>query len=302
MLPQLDLQQLRMFFTLAQTGSYTATARRLFRTQSAVSHAIRKLEESAGVKLVEKSGAHFQLSEDGRRLYSACETMFYTLEGAVEEIALHQGASMGRLRIGATVEFGCSVLMKHMQPFLKSHTNIAAEFFMSNDLLPDLQRDFLDIIIDCKEHLHPDLDRVPLFREAYAIVSAPSYSREVGIKTIADLNRATIISIDPEGAWWHRLLFSLPPKDRPELTHIIPINHVRAMIVAAKHGIGVALVPKYSVLAELADGQLDLVFPEVSLNEDRFCIYQKLAKKHLERHRLLVNYLRGIRPSEFSSV
>ena len=52
----LDLPQLRTFFTLAQSGSFTACARKLHRTQSAVSHAMAKLEELAGVPLLARKG------------------------------------------------------------------------------------------------------------------------------------------------------------------------------------------------------------------------------------------------------
>ena len=51
MYTSLDLPQLRTFYTLAQTGSFTACARRLHRTQSAVSHAMAKLESMTGMLL-----------------------------------------------------------------------------------------------------------------------------------------------------------------------------------------------------------------------------------------------------------
>ena len=302
MIGHLDLQQLRMFFTLATTGSYTETARRLYRTQSAVSHAIRKLEASVGVRLVARKGADFKLTEDGQRLQKACETAFVAFENAVEDISKRQGSGLGRLRLGATVEFGCSILMKHMGPFLKDHPEIDFEFCMSNELVEPLMRDDLDVIIDCKEHHQTELDRAPLFREAYALVCSPEYQSRIPIDSIGDLDRATLLSLDVEGSWWQRFVFSIPPMDRPALAKIMSINHVRGMIVAAMNGIGVALVPTYSVLSALAAGQLVVLFPEFDLFEDRFSIYQKKYRKDLERHRLLTDYLRGIRPSEFGTI
>ncbi|MBN2055647.1 LysR family transcriptional regulator, partial [bacterium] len=299
--PQLDLQQLRAFYFLARTGSYTATARRLSRTQSAISHAIRKLEESAGVKLVDRSGSRFQLSEEGRRLFAACESVFSTLERVAEDISHLRGGGRGLLRLGATVEFGSSILMQHMGPFLKAHPDLDVEFHMHHELLAGLLRDDLDIIIDCKEHQQPELERVVLFREAYVIVAAPEYCRSNRLIAIEDLGRTVILSLDRELTWWHRLLFSLPPENRPCFDRVIPINHIRGMIVAARHGLGVALVPKYSVLTELGEGSLEMVFPSLDLHEDRFCIYQKLTRKHLLRHQLLISHLLGIRPREFGS-
>lgn len=119
--PLLDLAQLRTFYTLAQAGSFTACARRLNRTQSAVSHAMTKLEELAGTLLLDRRGRGLALTEEGRRLYLACEQVFATLDAAADDLRRHQPHARGRLHLGATVEFGSSILMRHMQPFLAAH-------------------------------------------------------------------------------------------------------------------------------------------------------------------------------------
>ena len=120
----LDLPQLRTFYTLAQTGGFTACARKLHRTQSAVSHAMAKLESLAGVPLLARRGRELGLTEEGRRLYQACEQVFATLDAAVDDLRRHQSLAMGRLRVGTTVEFGSSILMKHMQPFLAANPGL----------------------------------------------------------------------------------------------------------------------------------------------------------------------------------
>jgi DNA-binding transcriptional LysR family regulator len=72
------------------------------------------------------------------------------------------------------------------------------------------------------------------------------------------------------------------------------------MIHAALEGIGIALVPKYCVSAELRSGLLKNVFPKIAVHEDQFYIYQK--KRGLETHRILVDYLKSIKPAEFGEV
>jgi DNA-binding transcriptional LysR family regulator len=73
------------------------------------------------------------------------------------------------------------------------------------------------------------------------------------------------------------------------------------MITAAVEGIGVALVPSYSVLSELERMLLVQLFPDIQIPEDRFRIYQKNARAPLEKHRALVAYLQSINPVEFGS-
>jgi DNA-binding transcriptional LysR family regulator len=295
----LDLGQLRSFYALGQAGSFVGAASRLGRTPSAVNHAVRKLEGSAGARLVERRGRHVFLTEDGERLFSVCEAVYTAVEGAAEALKKGAATARGTLRLGAPPEFGCSVLMRHIGGFIRRNPDIHLDFTLSHDLLTPLRRDEIDIAIDCVEHFQSDLQKVPLFRESYTVACAPGFQRLHRLKTPGDLSRVPLLSTDKAGAWWHRLLRAVPERDRPELRHVTAVNHIRAMITAAIEGIGVALVPSYSVLPELERRLLVQLFPHLELPEDRFRIYQKKAKSSLAKHRALVAYLQSIKPSEF---
>src|SRR5512139_122860 len=79
---QLDLARLRVFHEATRSGSYTAAARRLHVTQSAVSHAIRSLEESVGGRLVEWRQRQFTLTDEGEYLQRVCQRVFRDLDEA----------------------------------------------------------------------------------------------------------------------------------------------------------------------------------------------------------------------------
>lgn len=297
----LDLPQLRTFFTLAQAGSFTACAGRLHRTQSAISHAMTKLEGLAGVPLLERRGRELTLTEEGRRLYQACEQVFATLDAAADDLRRHQSPARGRLRVGATVEFGSSILMKHMQPFLAANPELEIDFTLSQDLLAPLLRDDLDLVIDCLDHPLPTLKKVPLFRETYVVACAPAFRKAHRLRQPADLARGPVLSLDKAGAWWNRFLVAVPDPARPRLDRIIAVNHIRAMIHAATKGMGALLVPRYSVLEELARGDLVALFPAIRPTEDHFSIYQKKVKAGQEKRKLLTRYLQSLSPEEFGS-
>jgi DNA-binding transcriptional LysR family regulator len=254
MVNQLDLYQLRAFHALGQTGSFTGAAQRLHLTQSAISHAISKLEATAGVKLAGRHGREFRLTEEGRRLFQACEQVFATLESAAEDLA--QAPAAGRLRLGATVEFGSSILMRHIRPFLAEYPAMEMDFTLTYDLLPPLLRDDLDLAIDCRNHLLPELEKTPLFRETYVVAGSKAFRAAHGIATARDLGRCPILSLDKAGAWWHRFLLALPEEQRPDFSRVIEVNHIRAMINAGVEGLGALLAPTYSVLGELERGDL----------------------------------------------
>jgi DNA-binding transcriptional LysR family regulator len=297
MAPTLDLYQLRAFHALGTSGSFTRAARKLNLSQSAVSHAIAKLEGSARVVLVDRKARELRFTEEGRRLFQACEQIFATLEAASEELDPAHG--LGKLRLGATVEFGSSILMRHVRPFLAEHPDLEIDFILAHDLLTPLLRDEVDIAIDCREHLLPELLGTPWFRETYVVAASEAFLRARPITAPGDLVQAPVLSLDKAGAWWHRFLLALPEGRRPEFHRIIAVNHIRAMINAAVEGLGVLLAPTYSVLGELERGALTAVLPEIRPREDRFFIYQKKRRASLRRHRLLTEYLQALRPPEF---
>ncbi|GLH75012.1 LysR family transcriptional regulator [Geothrix limicola] len=297
----LDLPQLRTFYTLAQAGSFTACARKLGRTQSAVSHAMAKLEDLAGVPLLDRKGRDLGLTEEGRRLYLACEQAFATLDAAADDLRRHQTLARGRLRVGTTVEFGSSILMKHMQPFLTAHPDLEIDFTLSHDLLGPLLRDDLDLIIDCQEHPLPTLKKAPLFRETYVVACSKAFRKAHRLHLPGDLSGCPVLSLDKAGAWWNRFLMAVPDREQPQLDRIIAVNHIRAMVHAAMEGMGALLVPRYAVLEELRRGDLVALFPAIRPTEDRFSIYQKKVKASHEKQRLLTRYLQSLSPAEFGS-
>ena len=299
--PQLDLPQLRTFFTLVQAGGFTACARKLHRTQSAISHAMAKLEQLAGVPLLERKGRGLLLTEEGRRLYQACEQAFATLDAAADDLRRNQNLGRGRIRLGATVEFGSSILMKHMPPFLAAHPDLDVDFTLDPDLVTPLLRDDVDLIIDCLEHTLPALKKVPLFREIYVVACAPDFRKAHRLRVPADLSGTPVLSLDKAGAWWNRFVLSVAEADQPQLDRVIAVNHIRAMIHAAVAGMGVLLVPRYSVLEELRRGDLVALFPSIRPTEDRFSIYLKKVKANQEKLRLLIAYLQSLSPEEFGS-
>jgi len=294
-----DLYQLRAFHALGLAGSFTGAARRLHLTQSAISHAVSKLEASAGVELVDRRRKGLRLTEAGGRLLQACEQVFATLAAAAEDLG--QPSSTGRLRLGATVEFGSGILIRHLAPFMTENPGMEIDFTLTYDLLPLLQRDDLYLIIDCQEHFLPGLEKLPLFRETYVVAGSPAFSGARGIVTARDLGSCPVLSLDKAGAWWHRFLRALPGPERPELSRIIQVNHIRAMINAALAGLGALLVPTYSVLQELERGDLVPLLPAIRPLEDRFYIYQKASKASLRRQRRLTEYLQSISPEEFGA-
>src|SRR3954454_10066705 len=104
MTPQiLDSRQLRAFHTLVGCGSFTEAARALNLTQSAISHAIRALEEEVGCRLLDRFGKKAALNQSGEQLLSHAEKILREMAQARDDLKQLGRWGGGRLRVGATV-------------------------------------------------------------------------------------------------------------------------------------------------------------------------------------------------------
>jgi len=296
---RLDLNKLQVFLEAARMGNYTAAARHLHVTQSAVSHSIRKLEAGVGQQLVEWRARRFTLTDEGEYLYRVCERVFRDLEDAEQRLLERSQKVTYTVVLGVTVEFGTMVLIRRMRPLLERHPGLHIDFRFSHNLIQPLLRDEIDLAVDCKPHLHPSVEHTSLFREKYVVIASPEFLEQHVIETPLDLQHHPVLSMDKQGDWWGNLIKALPPSGRPVLRRIVQINHIRGIINAALDGMGVGLVPMYTVLGELADSSLDVLFPDLKLLEDTFCIYQKKGRADREKNQLVTQYLSSLKPDEF---
>ena len=291
---QMELNKLKTFYVLAQTKNYSRCARKLYVTQSAVSHAIRSLESSVGAQLVSRGKKGFALTDAGNTLFRTCCTVFFELDKARERLA-GEGDSPEVIRLGSTVEFGISILLKNMKTFLDRHPGIHVDYRLSHNLLTPLLDDELDMIIDCHPHVNPELQAIPLFHEEYAVVASGAYVEKHGVRTVDDLSRCNILSMDRELLWWGNFINALPPEKRGVFNRVTEINHIRGIINAARSDIGVGFVPRYTVLRELGEGALTELFPELDILNDHINIYIKRDRAKLDRHVALIDHIRDFR-------
>jgi DNA-binding transcriptional LysR family regulator len=287
----LDLYQLKTFRAFAKIRSYSKTAESLFVTQSAVSHALKKLERSVGTTLIEKRGGDYGLTEAGEALCVVCEKIFREIDRFEEELQCAEGKKRQKLRLGAPVEFGTTVLVRQLDEFSRRHTHIHLNCHFSHDLHTKLLRDEFDLIVDCRPCHHPDIERIFLFREQYVVIAAPAFVKEHEIRRIEDLERVTILSMDETGEWWNNFIFAQADEHRTVLKNIVQINHVRGLINGALAGMGVSFVPRYTVENELREGRLCDVFPGGQLMDDHFCVYVKKDKRSVLKNKQMIDFL-----------
>lgn len=143
----LDLDQLQTFVAIADAGSFTRAAEEVFRTQSAVSMQMRRLEERIGKPLFEKEGRTNRLTEDGERLLAYARRMLHLNR---ETLAAFDDRRLeGALRIGTPDDYADRFLPEIMARFTRSNPRVELTVICepTGNLVEHLKRGHLDLAI-----------------------------------------------------------------------------------------------------------------------------------------------------------
>src|SRR5690349_7749591 len=133
----MDLSQLEVFLAVAREGRFSRAAEKLFRTQSAVSQTVRKLEEEIGEPLFDRSSREGVLTDAGRVLKEYAEKLLNLREDAQEALVELRELQKGKLALAAN-EFTVLYLLTELEEFrrLQPMINISEQRALGN-LIPD---------------------------------------------------------------------------------------------------------------------------------------------------------------------
>ena len=147
MLHSLEPELLRSFVAIAETGSFTAAARRVSRTQSAVSMQIKRLEETLGRELFSRDGRTVELTPDGEVLLGHARRILAVHREALA--AFDRDALAGEVTIGAPDDYASTFLPRILARFGRTHPRVQVNVVCrpSCELLPCLAQASVDLAL-----------------------------------------------------------------------------------------------------------------------------------------------------------
>ena len=131
-LPLLDLDVLRTFVAIAETGSFTAAANAVFRTPSAVSMQIKKLEETLRCAVFNRDARSVSLTADGEILMGYARRMLAINREAVSKFVVPDMS--GVVRLGSPDDYGERVLPAVLKRFSQSHPSVAVDVIIDQSV------------------------------------------------------------------------------------------------------------------------------------------------------------------------
>jgi DNA-binding transcriptional LysR family regulator len=145
--PTLEPDLLRTFIAIAETGSFTAAARRVHRTQSAVSMQIKRLEEGLGRSLFEREGRSSGLTAHGEILLDHARRILRAHQEALA--AFDAQAVQGHVRVGSPDDYASTFLPGILARFAQTHPRVHVEVICESsiDLLGRLAAGEVDLAL-----------------------------------------------------------------------------------------------------------------------------------------------------------
>ena len=143
----LDLDQLQSFCVIADCGSFTEAARRVHKTQSAVSMQIKRLEERLGKSLLSRDGRSVSLTAEGEAVYARARRMLRLNAEIIDTFSNEDLA--GNIRFGVPDDYAVKLLPIILSSFKKTHPRITVDVrcLASEDLLDGMSSGRFDLIV-----------------------------------------------------------------------------------------------------------------------------------------------------------
>ena len=147
MAPNLDMDCLRTFVAIIQSGSFAAASVRIGRTQSAVSLQIRRLETQLGVSVFHKAGRRMVLSPEGERLLPTAQRILQLNDSIVGEFA--SPSLSGEVSLGSIQDFSDTILSEILSRFDRAYpkVRIVVKVDRTGVLAQAIERSDLDLAI-----------------------------------------------------------------------------------------------------------------------------------------------------------
>lgn len=249
---------INIFVRSAQTRSFSVAAQHLGMSPSAVSKAVMRLEESLGIRLMNRTTRKITLTDDGAAFYERCRQILGELEEAELELKRAQSTPTGTLRIDLTTELGQLHIIPALPKFIKRYPDLKLNISLSNRIA-DVIEEGIDAVVRIGVGPDSSLIMHGLGTARFIVCAAPNYLKQYGIpQTLEDLKHHNCINfVSP----WTGRVFDWQFQDDGQQISIpvegnLCLNNGKSLLDIALAGVGLVQVYNYIAGEAIATGKL----------------------------------------------
>ncbi|WP_370387631.1 LysR family transcriptional regulator [Snodgrassella alvi] len=287
--------EFQYLLTVAQERSFTRAASKLGISQSALSHAIKVLEQKLQIRLLTRTTRSVAPTALGAQIIASLQPRLDELEQTLQSLVEQNGTPSGYIRLSVSEHAAHSVLWPRLKPFLKQYPQINVELFIDNQFVDIVQNGF-DAGVRLGESVDKDMVAVRLSEDIrFAVVATAEYFEKHGMPaTPADLQHHQCINVRLPSAnklyQWEFIQDGRPM--RVKVNGQLTFNQLPERIDATLSGFGVAYVPDDMVSQMVANGELIQVLKDYCPVFPGYYLYYPSRQRHPRAFALMIDALR----------
>jgi len=273
----MTLEDLRVFAMVAAERSFSRAARKLRRTQPAVSQAIRRLEDGSGEQLIDRSSRDGTLTDAGEVLLEYATRLLRLVDEAATAVADLRDIKKGRVLVGAN-EAGVHAVLPLISSFQQEYPGILVEVrrIPSRQMAQEVLLRTVDFGVLTFNPPERELLSLLLGTDELVLLVKPDHPL-AGRKqvTMEEVGRQTIIAHNDPSPARERVLRLYEQRHAP-LNIRISLPSLDGIKRAVETGLGVALLPRRCAAGEIARGQLaEVRVPELRTPRQLRFVYRR---------------------------
>lgn len=257
----MDFNKIQTFVLVAELKSITEAARRLQRSQSAISQQIQALEQELDLRLLERKAGKILLSSDGERLYKIAKDRLAQIGDEVHLMKKTSTAVEGHIRLGILDDYANEFdIGEALANLCLQHSKITVSVTYGTS--PSLETQLIENQIDIASLVffaQPELFvRAPISSARHNLYTSNSYLKKHGqVRTYSHILEADLLDL-------HEDFTTLTYWFRKNAPHLVPsLRHRKPNMTAANHqtlkqivsaGFGMAILPDYLMKDLVSNG------------------------------------------------
>ncbi|PLX73237.1 MAG: transcriptional regulator [Azoarcus sp.] len=256
------LPDMAAFACVVDCGSFSAAARRMGLTPSAVSRQVARLEAVLQVRLLERTTRKLRLTDAGTAAYARCQDM---VSAAREVLALsdtHTAEPRGLVRVSMAKAVGRLVIHPLMPEFLRRYPEVDVQMVVT-DRSVDLFQEAIDLAIRVTDTPPPGLAGRPLMHIRHLICASPQYLADAGTPTHPhDLTQHRCLYLGEDERDRHWRFDRAGEHASVKVSGRYIANHSEIRLEGALQHLGIASLPEFTAREALKRGELIEVLPD----------------------------------------
>ena len=287
--------ELSAFVTVAELSSFTKAAQQLGTSTATLSQSIRALEESLGVRLLNRTTRSVSPTEIGERLIAQLRPLLDGFDSAIESVGSFREKPAGHLKLTVPPPVAQFVLQPLLAQFTEQFPDITLDISVQS-ALTDIVAGRYDAGIRVSSRLAKDVIAVRITDNVrYAVVAAPAYLARRGVpQGPADLHAHSCIRLRLSASGFIPWKFIIQGKTvEVEVEGSLILDDPELVVSAALDGIGIAYIDEDYVASIIADARLVRVLEDAVLPiTDGFFLYYPSRRQNSAALRAFIDFLR----------